>query len=293
MPAIPPLQPIATQPLSVVLLPADAAAPLEAVVAEWVTFLNGLDRDYELVVVPRGGDRPAAPAEGLPGKFQRVRVLRPPNSRGEGAALRAGLAEARFPLIAYAPCDPRYRPGDLKRLLQDIDQVHLISGYRAGRPVPPFWRAVGAAWRAASRLVFSHPLTPLPGWLGWKGHAGQWLARALFGVRNRDVLCPFRLLRREILARIPIQSDGPFAHVEILAKANFLGHILGEDVPLGDRQHAVPAEPQGAFGRYVLEGYRLLNHPDFGPPRLPEPVAAPPGKGADAPGTDLTSAMKT
>src|SRR5262249_28411696 len=126
MPALPPLPPIATQPLSVVLLPSNSPTPLEAAVAEWVTFLNGLDRAYELLVVPEGGDPVAAPAKGLSNQFQRVRVLRPPSRRGEGAALRAALAEARFPLIAYAPCDPRYRPGDLKRLMQDIDQVHLV-----------------------------------------------------------------------------------------------------------------------------------------------------------------------
>jgi glycosyltransferase involved in cell wall biosynthesis len=275
MPSLPPLPPVATQPLSVVLLAHDAEPHLDAVVADWVTFLNGLDRDYELLVVDDGStDRTAALAEKLPGRFQRVRAFGHPARRGEGAALRTGLGAARFPLTAYAPCDPRYQPGDLKRLLQEIDAVHLISGFRAGRPVPPFWRMTGAVWRAISRLALSHTLTPLPGWLGWKGHAGAWLARALFGVRNRDVLCPFRLLRREILARIPLQSDGPFAHVEVLAKANFLGHILGEDVPLGDRQRPVPTEPRGEFRQYVTEAMRVLRHPDFGPPRLPTATAA-------------------
>jgi glycosyltransferase involved in cell wall biosynthesis len=282
MPTLPPLPPIATQPLSVVLLAHNAEPHLEAVVADWVTFLNGLDRDYELLVVDDGRtDRTAALSEGLSVRFQRVRAVKPPASHGEGAALRAGLREARFPLIAYAPGDPRYQPGDLKRLLQEIDAVHVIAGYRAGRPVPPFWRMTGAVWRALSRLALSHTLAPLPGWLGWRGHVGGWLARALFGVRNRDVLCPFRLLRREVLARIPIQSDGPFAHVEILAKANFLGHILGEEIPLGDRQRPVPAEPRGEIRQYLREGYRVWSHPDFGPPLLPStavvPVAHEPG----------------
>ncbi|MFO0929243.1 MAG: hypothetical protein U0736_19835 [Gemmataceae bacterium] len=31
---------------------------------------------------------------------------------------------------------------------------------------------------------------------------------------------------------MPIQSDGPFARVELLAKANFLGHLMGEEVPI-------------------------------------------------------------
>ncbi len=100
-------------------------------------------------------------------------------------------------------------------------------------------------------------------------------------------------MRREILAPIPIQSDGPFAHVEILAKANFLGHILGEDVPLGDRQRPVPAEPRGAFRQYVREGYRMMSHPDFGPPLVPAPTTAEPSRGSDSPATDLTSPVKT
>ena len=82
------------------------------------------------------------------------------------------------------------------------------------------------------RVVFSAAPDPLPGWLGTNGHAARLLARVLFGVRTRDVLCPYRLLRREIFARIPIQSRGPFAHVELLAKANFLGHMMGEELPI-------------------------------------------------------------
>jgi glycosyltransferase involved in cell wall biosynthesis len=240
------------------------------VVADWVTFLNGQERDYELLVVDDGSsDRTAELAESLHRRFQRVRVIRHRKHQGEGAALRTGLREAQLPLIAYAPCDPAYRPGDLKRLLQDIDSVHLLTGYRAGRPVPALWRITGAIWRMLWRLLLSHTLTPLPGWLGWRGHAGQWLVRILFGVRNRDVLCPVRLLRREILVRLPIQSDGPFAHIEILAKANFLGHLLGEDVPLGDRQRPLPVPARAPFRQYLREGYRVWSHPDFGPPRLP------------------------
>jgi hypothetical protein len=132
--------------------------------------------------------------------------------------------------------------------------------------VPLVCRALGALWRAVARVVFSHAPPPLPGWLGWRRHAAGLLVRWLFGVRYRDAASPFRLLRREILARIPLQSDGPFVHVEIVAKTNFLGHVLGEEVPL-----QVPPEPRsppvGGSGRELLaEALRLFRHPDFGPP---------------------------
>ncbi len=158
-----------------------------------------------------------------------------------------------------------------KRLLAVIDPVHLVSGYRAGRPVPMFWRTVGLLTRILCRIVFGAAPAPLPGWLGVNGHAARLLARVLFAVRNRDVLCPYRLARREIFARIPLQSDGPFVHVEVLAKANFLGCVLAEDVPLGDAQRPVRAEPRDGPGDgFIKECMHVFDRPDFGPAVLPE-----------------------
>jgi glycosyltransferase involved in cell wall biosynthesis len=272
MPEPPTLPPIALQPLSVVLLAHNAEPHLESLVTAWVAALNGLKRDYEILLVNDGStDRTAALAATLAQKNERLKVLSHPAAQGEGAALRTGFAAARQPLLFYARLEPCFRPADLPRLLAEIDKVHLISGYRAGRPVPRFGRLLGTLWRGFSRVVFSHAPAPLPGWLGWKNHAGWLLARAVFGLRNHDLTCPYRLLRREILARIPIQSNGPFAHVEILAKANFLGYYLGEEVPLGDRDHPVNAEPApaGGVGSILAEGYRVFKHPDFGPAVLP------------------------
>ena len=118
MPEFPPLPPIATQPLSVVLLAHNAAAHLEAVVTDWCTYLNGLDRDYELLLVDDGStDKTAALAAGLAERSPRLRLLRHDKHQGEGAALRTGLAQARHPLLFYTLCDPRYRPAHLNRLL--------------------------------------------------------------------------------------------------------------------------------------------------------------------------------
>jgi hypothetical protein len=294
MPEFPPLPPVAAEPLSVVLLARDDAAHVEAVVADWVTHLNGLDRDYEVLLVDDGsGDGTADRAAALADRFARVRLLRHDAPRGEGAALAAGVAAARFPLLCYARCEPRYRPADLSRLLKEIDRVHLASGYRAGRAVPPGWRLVGRLYRFFCRVVFSQAPPPLPGWLGWRRHAGRLLVRVLFGVRNHDVACPFRLIRREIFARIPLQSQGTFAHVEILAKANFLGHLIGEEVPLGDRSRPVVPEERTAEppGHVFAEGYRVFSHPDFGPVTVATKPAAPPA--GDPPPSAAPSEKRT
>jgi glycosyltransferase involved in cell wall biosynthesis len=268
MPDLPHLPPVADQPLSALLLARDDAAHVESLVAAWAAALDGLHRDYDLILVDDGSaDGTADRADALREKHPRLQVLRHDKPRGVGAALRTGLAAATRPLVFYTLCDPRYRPEDLPRLLKEIDAVHLVPAYRAGVPVPGWLRVVGLLNRVLCRVVFSAAPPPLPGLLGWRGHAGQMVCRELFGLRTRDVVCPYRLLRRDILARIPIQSDGPFAHIELLAKANFLGCVMGEEVPLGDKDHPVPPAPRdGDPPRgFFADGRRVFDRPDFGP----------------------------
>ena len=130
--------------------------------------------------------------------------------------------------------------------------------------------ATGSACCGAGlgRLVLGHADPPLPGWLGWKRHLGRLIVRLLFGVRTQDATCPFRLVRRSVFARMPLQSDGVFAHVEMLAKANFLGCLLGEEVPLGDRHNPETSENDDrgdGLGQLLADGVRVFRHPDFGP----------------------------
>jgi glycosyltransferase involved in cell wall biosynthesis len=278
MPELPTLPPIAAAPLSVVLLARDDAARLEGVTASWVTYLNGLGREFELILVEDGSrDGSAERVAELAARHPHLRVLRHEFPRGEGAALATGLAAAKHPLVAYCRCEPRYQPSDLRKLLREIDKVHLVSGYRAGRAAPLVVHMAALLYGVFYRIVFSHAPLPAPGWLGWKRLLGRWLVRAFFGVRSRDIASPYRLLRRDILARIPLQSRGSFAHVELLAKANFLGHLIAEEVPLGDRQHSVfPEERRRERLRDVFaDARRVFSHPDFGPAHLEKPEPMP------------------
>jgi hypothetical protein len=129
-------------------------------------------------------------------------------------------------------------------------------------------RVLGWGWRLFCRVVLGFWPSPLPGWLGWRAHAERLAVRVVFALRTRDVACPFRLMRRSIFRRIPLQSDGPFVHVEILAKANFLGHIIAEELPLD-----VAARPNPNPRADRQECWRVMAHPEFGPTFLPEEPA--------------------
>jgi glycosyltransferase involved in cell wall biosynthesis len=268
------LSPIATEPISLVL-PAHNAAPLLAqVLSEWKTYLDNLHREYEILLVDDGSTDGTAEQAAEQGKSNpQLRVLGHGQGRrlGYGAALRTGIAAARFPLLATSTCDRQYDPADLGRLLGQMDQVELASGYRLHQQPPRWLRWLNGLYRGFLRLVFGSAPPPSPTWLGWSGFGRRLAARWVFGVRVHDPECAFRLYRRELLSRIPIQANGTFAKVEILAKANFLGAWMTEE-PVS---YTPPARPEEAVdsseGDKRGEAYQVFKKPDFGPPLTSTP----------------------
>src|SRR5262245_1708667 len=162
--------PIATQPISLVLVAHNAAADIEAVVKAWTHQLDALARKYEILIVNDGStDDTSILADMLQGQNHRVRALHHATPLGIGAALRSGIAAAQHPLLAYTTCDRQYQAGEIKRLLDLIDKVDLVTGYRLWLPVPPLLRALGRVYRIFVRVLFGVPLDPLPCWLGDRG----------------------------------------------------------------------------------------------------------------------------
>lgn len=246
MPEPPELPPAADLPLSVILPVRDADEVLDEVVHAWTAYLGAVRKDaYEFVIVNDGSsDRSAEIGELLGMENPRVRVLHRPAPGGVGAALRDGLAAATLPLVFLADCDKAYQPADLKLFLDVIDHVHVACGVREG-------------WR--------------------DGFLHHWYLRWAFGIRLKDVACPLKLFRREVFARIPIQSDGDFAHAEIVAKANFLGCMLTE-VPLPTRAATRRGLPPSPARQNRKEARRVFHRPDFGPADLSPPAPPEPGE---------------
>jgi glycosyltransferase involved in cell wall biosynthesis len=218
------------------------------VVRAWRTYLAGVSREYQLIVVDDASEEPWP--ESLAEPLPHTQVIRHEQPTGVGAALRTGLAAARHPLVLYTDCDSLYQPADLKLFLDVIDQVHLAAGCRPRK-----------TWGRGRCAQFAYRL----------------LVRLGFGVRLRDVDCAFKLFRRTVFDRIPIQSKNGFVHGEILAKANFLGCLMTEvQLPARNRSRPVPelARPS-PLRRILKESNRVFHHPDFGPAELPKEGAEP------------------
>lgn len=241
--------PMAGAALTILLL-ADLAEPSgRDLLAAWESCLAQGKREYEILVIGPAADVNTA-------EHPCLRVLKSSGPPGLGTAIGAGLAAARHPLFAWASGDPRYRPEELKGLLERIDHVDLVVGCRK-QPMPSVLCWAGRFFRGTVRVLTGIPLDPLPTWLGWKNWLFHLLLRIGTGVRLHDVNCGLQLFRRAAIGNVPVQATGPFAPAEIIAKANFLGCLMDE-LPI-----AGPAEEQ-LLRPLLAEGYRVLAHADFG-----------------------------
>jgi hypothetical protein len=240
---LPKRPPIAPAPLSLILTVPPRDTEAAEALREWVTYLNGTELDYEILLVSEQAEQSVAE---LAAGYARVQAVPLPERHGFGSALRQGLEQARRPLLLYARCDLRYKPADLKQLLKWINDVDLVVGQRV---FPNGTRRQGA-----------------------RAFLYRCLIRVLTGVRLHDLECPVVLARRSIFARIPIQSHGLFAHTEVLAKANFLGCYLS-DAPLHYRPPTAD-KADASERRFWPDLRRMLAHPDFGPAVLPSETIA-------------------
>lgn len=276
-PVLPQRPAVAQAPLSLILFAWNAGAFVLEVVEAWLQVLKDRNQPFEIVLVDDGsGDDTKGLVELLVQEQPAVRYLRHEEMRGPGAALATGIAAAVHPLLAYAPCDKQFQPAELQRYLELIDQVDLVTGYRVTGPAPGWLIAAGWLRRWLARILLGDFPPGRACWLGWTGWRRRWLARWVFGLRVQDPECPFRLFRREVFRRIPIQSRSTFVHLEILAKANHLGCMMAETPVSWLPQKTAQPEPVGTTIR--SEASTLFHRPNFGPARLEEPTAAVQGE---------------
>jgi glycosyltransferase involved in cell wall biosynthesis len=240
------LPPIQSEPISTILPIYNDLAGLQPTLEAWISVLNDLNREYEILLVDdASSDGALGLMQSLVEKNSKVHLLHHEARAGFGSCLRTGLSAARFPLLLISTCDGHYQPADLTRFLKWIDKVHLVAGYRSidSKRYKRNW---------AERLF-------------------HWIVRIIFALRLKDPECWFLLARRSIFARIPIQTPGPFAFAELLAKANFLGCLMSEVAVAYQPIKNAEVKWSNASLREKLKGFRrVFSHPDFGPAKLPE-----------------------
>jgi len=184
--------------VSCVLPARDEEAAIATVVGRAVETLDALTAEFEVVVVDDGStDRTGALVDALALREPRVRVIHFPEGRGYGAALRAGFAASRMPLLLFTDSDGQFDLADVAHMLPLLADADLVLGFRRKRA------------DAFSRRLLSH------------GY--NLLVRRLLGIRVRDVNCAFKLFDRRVLDAVRLVSDGYAINAELVARADALG----------------------------------------------------------------------
>jgi hypothetical protein len=252
---------VATSPISVLLFAHALSTDTAEALCAWRQYLDALQRPYEIILIQETrSEIPPTPADESPPATQPTRTFRYERTLGFRDALNEAIRTAQHPLLAFCTADKQYLPSDLEAMFKLIDQVDMVVGYRAGGQAPP-WRVVlDTLLGILSRVLIGVPLERRTSWLGAEGWGRRWVARWIFGVRVTDPECPFRVARRAMFERLPIQSGGPFMPVEMLAKANHLSCFLAETLVTWTPS-ALPMSDAITFGQ---DARLVFGAPEFG-----------------------------
>ncbi len=188
--------------------------------------------DFEIVIVDDGSkDESAFVLERWRRRDPRIRSVHHVTNRGYGAALRAGLREARGDLVFFSDADLQFDLREIADLLAHADdEIDIVAGYRAPRRDPWLRRVIARVWGRLVRVLFDLPI--------------------------RDIDCAFKVFRREVLDAIPIESVGAFVNTEILVRARRAGFRIRQ-VPVS-HQPRQSGRQSGAHPRVILRALAEL-----------------------------------
>ncbi|MBL7201747.1 MAG: glycosyltransferase family 2 protein [Anaerolineae bacterium] len=220
-----------TRSLSVVLPAYNEEPNVERAVEQVSATLGARGIDHEIILVNDGStDRTGEIGRALARRIPYLRLIEHHPNRGYGGALKAGFGAATGDLIAFCPADNQFLFGEIDRLMEALDQADVVCGYRADRQDAAIRRF--NAW-------------------GWNT-----LVRVLFGYLCRDIDCGFKLLRRQVLDRVHLVSDGAMIDTELLAGARARGFRIAE-VPVTHLPRTA-GEATGASLAVIVRAFRDL-----------------------------------
>jgi glycosyltransferase involved in cell wall biosynthesis len=223
------------------------AENLPTTIEKAIKVLEKLDLTYEILIINDGSkDNTKEVAEQLAGNNSKIVVINHPKNLGYGEAVKSGFYKAKYDYIVYNDGDGQFDFSEVTKFIEKIEDYDLLIGYRIKRK------------DSALRILFKE---------GWR------LSQLIFfGLTLRDVDCGFKMVKRQVLEKIPkLQSTrGGMVNAELAVKTKKFGFKVGE---IG--VHHYPrkfGKPTGANMNVILQSYldllkiwwKLLNKLQFG-----------------------------
>ncbi len=197
-----------------VIVPAfDEAATIEEILRR----VSAEALEAEILVVDDGStDETPAIVARLAGELPEIRLIRQPENRGKGAAVRRGIGESRGAVVVIQDADLEYDPADLPKLVRlvadDVADVVYGSRLRGGQPQRAhlFWHLMGNRFLSLlTGILFNTTLSDME--VGYKAFKGD-LIRSVPLISDDFRFEPevtARVLRRRVrLYEVPISYYG-------------------------------------------------------------------------------------
>ncbi len=162
---------------------------------------GGTISDYEVVIVDDAStDATPRLADEMSAANRRVKVVHHPVNRKLGGSMKSGFEASSGDIVLYTDADLPFDMRELHKALRLMHQYEadVVAAYRFDRTGEGYVRVI---------YSFFYNL----------------LVRVLFGCRFRDVNFAFKLVRRRVLDRVTLQSEGSFIDAELMVSAKKMG----------------------------------------------------------------------
>lgn len=189
-------------------------------------------REYEVIIVNDGSkDRTGEIGEALSQKYRNVKVIHHSENRGYGGALKTGMYNSQYEIIAFTDSDGQFDFSEIREFIPHLHNYDVVIGYRRNR-AEGFRRRLNAkAWGLLMRLVF--------------------------GLQARDIDCAFKVFHRQVIEKIPpLESNGALISAEFLMKAH-RSHFKIKEIPVSHFPR-VAGKPTGANLQVILKAFHEL-----------------------------------
>lgn len=180
---------------------------IKGTVNKAVDVLNKRFKSWEIIVVNDGStDRTGQIASQLRNKNYKIRVITHKQNRGYGASLQSGFYNAKYDWIAFTDSDGQFDLSEIDNFIKKQKETNadLVIGYYKKRRVSKFKIITSKMWEISVML--------------------------LFGLYVKDIDCGFKLIKSEVIKKIPrLESErGAFISSEFLIKAKKAGFKIVE-----------------------------------------------------------------